>query len=95
LILLGRSIILGRPSNPLLPFLRCTKLSGNKYEAELKCEYDFDKDIKKRWCITLDRESILEIPTDLMERLGWKDDDVLEFFDTGVEEFLLVKIVKS
>ena len=70
-------------------------LSNDQYETELKDEYDFDKEYKNRWLLSIGIEGKLDIPTELLERLGWRDGDVLEWFQTGPDEFLLVKIPKS
>ena len=77
-----------------LPYLHCTKVSPDTYEARLKDEYDFDKDFRKKWKFSLDLQGKFDIPEDLLGQLGWKDDDLLEWFETGNQEFLLVKIVK-
>ena len=69
-------------------------LSNDQYETELKDEYDFDKEHKNRWLLSIGIEGKLDIPTELLERLGWRDGDVLEWFQTGPDEFLLVKIEK-
>lgn len=69
-------------------------LSNDQYETELKDEYDFDKEYKNRWLLSIGIEGELDIPTELLERLGWRDGDVLEWFQTGPDEFLLVKIEK-
>ena len=69
-------------------------LSNGQYETELKDEYDFDKESKSRWLLSIGIEGKLDIPTELLERLGWRDGDVLEWFQTGPDEFLLVKIEK-
>ena len=69
-------------------------LSNDQYETELKDEYDFDKEYKNRWLLSIGIEGKLDIPTELLERLGWRDGDVLEWFQTGPDEFLLVKIGK-
>ena len=37
----------------------------------------------------------MDLPSDLLGRVGWKDDDLLEWFQTGTDEFLLVKIGKQ
>ena len=69
-------------------------LSNDQYETELKDEHDFDKEYKNRWLLSIGIEGKLDIPTELLERLGWRDGDVLEWFQTGPDEFLLVKIEK-
>ena len=69
-------------------------LSNDQYETELKDEYDFDKEYKNRWLLSIGIEGKLDIPTELLERLGWRDGDVLERFQTGPDEFLLVKMEK-
>jgi hypothetical protein len=69
-------------------------LSNDQYETELKDEYDSDKEYKNRWLLSIGIEGELDIPTELLERLGWRDGDVLEWFQTGPDEFLLVKIEK-
>ena len=51
--------------------------------------------LQKRWRITLDSDGLIELPKELLGRLGWRHDDVLEWFDTGADEFLLVKINKQ
>jgi len=68
---------------------------SGQVEAELKCEYDYDKVFKKRWRLSIDGDGLIELPKELLERLGWRHDDVLEWFDTGADEFLLVKINKQ
>lgn len=78
-----------------MPYLRCTSLSEDTYLAELKDEYDFDRSFNRRWRFTIDIQGKLEIPEELLGRVGWKDDDVLEWFQTGPDEFLLVKIGKQ
>jgi|TARA_R110002020_G_scaffold176201_1_gene368291 hypothetical protein len=77
-----------------LPYLHCTKLSADTYEARIKDEHDFDKDFRKKWNFSLDIEGRFDIPEELLGQLGWKDNDLLEWFETRTEEFLLVKIVK-
>jgi len=79
----------------VLPYLRCTSLSQDKYEAELKCEYDYDKVFKKRWRVSINSDGLIELPEELLGRLGWRHNDVLEWFDFGADEFLLVKIDKQ
>ena len=83
-----------RPAHGPLPYLRCIHLSNDQYEAELKDEYDFDKEYRNRWQLSINMEGKLDIPTELLGRVGWRDDDVLEWFQTGPDEFLLVKIGK-
>ena len=78
-----------------MPYLRCTFLSHDKYEAELKCEYDYDKVFKKRWRVSINSDGLIELPKELLGRLGWRHNDVLEWFDFGADEFLLVKIDKQ
>ena len=77
-----------------MPFLHCTRIAGDEYKAELKCEYDYDRDLDRRWKITFDPGKMLTVPEKLLQSMGWEDDAVLEFFETGVDEFLLVKIKK-
>ena len=77
-----------------LPYLHCTKLSPDTYEARLKDEYDCDREFREKWKFSINIEGKCDIPEDLLGRLGWKDDDLLEWFETGNQEFLLVKIVK-
>ncbi len=78
-----------------MPYLRCYQKADDLYVAELKCEYDFDKPFKRKWTIEIDADGKITLPEELLGRLGWAHSDVLEWFATGADEFLLVKIPKS
>lgn len=43
------------------------------------------------WTCNIDEEGILTFPDELLERLGWKEGDELEWIDQGNGSFLLVK----
>ena len=79
-----------------MPYLRCLRHSTDTYVAELKDEFDYEKEFEPRWwrlCIMPDGE--LHIEEELLGQLDWKADDLLEWFEIGDTEFLLIKIVKS
>lgn len=47
------------------------------------------------WRVPIDEEGILTLPDELIEKLGWKEGDDLEWIDQGNGSFLLVKINDS
>ena len=47
------------------------------------------------WTVLIDEEGILEFPDELIEKLGWKEGDELEWIDQGDGSFILVKINDS
>lgn len=79
-----------------MPYLRCFPQSPTDYIAEIKDELDFDKEFEPRWWrFKLKPDGELCIETELLERLDWQADDLLEWFSVGHTEFLLIKINKS
>tara|TARA_B100002019_G_scaffold282279_1_gene287355 strand:- start:72 stop:224 length:153 start_codon:yes stop_codon:yes gene_type:complete len=42
--------------------------------------------------LTIDDDGMLTIPDDMMEELGWKEGDVLEFIDNNDGSFSVVKV---
>ena len=48
-----------------------------------------------RTTLTIRDDGILTFPPEMIETLGWKDDDVLEWIDRGDGSFELRKINES
>ena len=46
----------------------------------------------ERWTIPIDEEGVLTLPDELLEKLGWQEDDVLEFVDKEDGSFYIVKV---
>ena len=80
-----------------MPYLRCYQHSlryVDVYEAHLKDENDFDQPSPKTWVLTIQKDGSLDFPEELLQLLDWRAGDDLEWFETGDDEFLLVKIDK-
>ena len=48
-----------------------------------------------RTTLTISDDGILTFPPEMIETLGWKEDDVLEWIDSGDGSFELRKINES
>jgi len=79
-----------------VPYLRCLRQTTDSYVAELKDEHDFEKRFEPRWWqLAIKPDGELQIADELLGQLDWKADDLLEWFEIGDTEFLLIKIIKS
>ena len=43
------------------------------------------------WTISVDEEGILKLPDEILDRMGWKEGDLLEWLEQTDGSFLLVK----
>jgi len=46
----------------------------------------------KRWSVHVDEEGILTFPDDLLDQLGWKEGDEINFIDKKDGSFVLEKV---
>jgi len=46
----------------------------------------------KRWSVHVDEEGILTFPDDLLDQLGWKEGDEINFIDKKDGSFILEKV---
>lgn len=54
-----------------------------------------EKTETKCWTLPVDEDGVLVLPDELWEKLGWKENDTLEWVDRGDGSFLLVKVENS
>lgn len=43
------------------------------------------------WTVSVDEEGILNLPDEILDRMGWKEGDLLEWLEQTDGSFLLVK----
>ena len=43
------------------------------------------------WTISVDEEGILKLPDEILDRMGWKEGDLVEWLEQTDGSFLLVK----
>ena len=56
----------------------------------MKTQTDVKTD--KRWSVHVDEEGILTFPDDLLDQLGWKEGDEINFIDKKDGSFILEKV---
>jgi AbrB family looped-hinge helix DNA binding protein len=49
----------------------------------------------KRWTVPIDEKGVLTLPDEILDELGWKEGDDLEWLDQEDGSLILVKVEKT
>jgi AbrB family looped-hinge helix DNA binding protein len=49
----------------------------------------------KRWTVPVDEEGVLTLPNEILDELGWKEGDNLEWLDQEDGSLILVKVEET
>lgn len=49
----------------------------------------------KRWTVPIDEEGVLTLPNEILDELGWKEGDDLEWLDQEDGSLILVKVEET